>query len=525
MGIYLNPGNAGFQSAVNSKIYVDKTKMLEYTNEVLDTEQRYICVSRPRRFGKSVTAEMLVAYYSKQCDSKGMFSQLNISKAQDYKKHLNQYYVLHFDINTFRDRMSVDASLLKEMQREIINEIREEFDFVPENEESLPKALANVNKITGDSFVIIIDEWDALFRENKHDVIIQEEYITLLRGLFKDAASKKYVKLAYLTGILPIKKYGTQSAMNNFDEFTMIQPDMLSEYVGFTEEECKKLYDEYNMDFEEAKRWYDGYIVNEFTHIYNPKSVVDSLRRRKFANYWTRTETYESLKGYISMNFDGLKDNIICMLGGEHCKVNTMTFQNDMVSFKSKDDIMTLLVHLGYLAYDDSEKEVYIPNEEVREEFRVAIEGNGWEAVIRSIEMSEKLLDATWNMNELTVAEGIDKVHMENTSVLQYNDENSLSCVITLAYYYARNEYTLIREMPAGKGYADMIFLPHRNSDKPAMIVELKYNRSAEGAVSQIKEKQYPEALEGYSGAVLLVGINYDKKSKKHQCKIEKILK
>lgn len=532
MGIYLNPGNAGFKRTLRSQIYVDKTELLEYTNSVLESEQGYICVSRPRRFGKSITAEMLVSYYAKDCDSGEIFQDLKIAQAPDFEEHLNQYDVIHVDMNDFRHRRNAQTGKMitaeesiVEFQLEVIRELKDKFpDSVGEQDINLPVVLARINNDTGAMFVIIIDEWDTIFREDKMDTKAQESYISLLRGLFKDAASKRFLKLAYITGILPIKKYGTQSALNNFDEFSMTNPSVLSEYVGFTEEEARSLYDSYGMDFEEAKRWYDGYVVEDGLHIYNPKSVVDSIRRKRITNYWTRTETYESLLYYITMNFDGLKDSVVQMLAGSRCKINPNKFQNDMTSFKDRDDILTLLIHLGYLSYDIDRCEVYIPNEEVRGEFKNAIEDTGWNQVIGAIEASDKLLRATWQMDSEAVAAGIDKVHMENTSILEYNDENSLSCVISLAYYNAINEYTWIREMPTGKGYADVVFLPRRHSDKPAMVVELKWNQSVEGAIEQIKKKQYSKALEEYKGNMLLVGINYDKETKEHQCSIEEMV-
>ncbi|MGN0153991.1 MAG: AAA family ATPase [Lachnospiraceae bacterium] len=523
MGVFLNPGNEGFQRAVHSKIYIDKTGLLEYTNSVLETEQSYICVSRPRRFGKSITAEMLVAYYDKSCDSRELFEGCRISRSRDFMEHLNQYDVLHIDVNYFRGQSGTGMETVENIHYFLIKELKEGYpDCVSDEDNRLPVVLANINNKYGAKFVIIIDEWDAIFREDKNDIAAQEEYITLLRGLFKDAPSKKFLKLGYLTGILPIKKYGTESALNNFDEFTMVQADMLAEYVGFTEEEVRSLYKEYGMDFEAAKRWYDGYHLAENLHIYNPKSVVDSVRRGKIGNYWTSTETYESLKYYISMNFDGLKDAIIQMVAGGRCRIDTNTFENDMISFRSRDDVLTVLVHLGYLAYDGETEEVAIPNEEVRAAFIRAIKKTNWNYVIDAIQASDELLQATWQGDTKAVAQGIDRVHLENTSILNYNSENALSCVISLAYYNAINEYTVIRELPTGKGFADVVFLPRKYSDKPAMIVELKYDQSAEGAIAQIKEKRYVESLKEYHGNLLLVGINYDKTSKQHECVIEK---
>ena len=532
MGIFLNPGNEKYKSALRSAIYVDKTGMIAYTNSILNTEQRWLCVSRPRRFGKSIAAAMLAAYYSRGCDSGDLFDNLKIGSAPGYQEHLNCYDVIHVDMNVFRHRR--DGASGKEItalgairlfQEEVLKELREVYaDHISEKDVDLPSALLKIYQSTKAKFIIIIDEWDAVFREDKLNHEAQEAYVELLRGLFKNDTSKEFLALGYLTGILPIKKYGTQSALNNFDEFTMTNPEPLEEYVGFTEAEVQALYRDYDLDFAEAQRWYDGYLMENGLHIYNPKSVVDSLRRKKIANYWTRTETYESLQGYIGMNYDGLKNSVIRMLAGGRCKVNSDKFQNDMVSFKSKDDILTLLIHLGYLAYDSDKREAYIPNEEVRVEFSNAVEDAGWDSVMKAILASDELLQATWRMDEEAVAKGIDEVHMANTSILSYNDENALSCVISLAYYHAANEYILTREMPAGKGYADIIFLPQKHSDKPAMIIELKWGQTVDSALRQVEERQYVKGLGEYQGEILLVGINYDKGKKEHQCKIKKII-
>lgn len=524
MGIYYNPGKHGFERALNSKIYVDKTGLIRYTNSVLDSEQAYICISRPRRFGKSMTAEMLAAYYDKGCNSKEMFQNLKISQCEDYEKYLNRYDVIYMDISAFRNQSQTAMEAVENMHKWVIEELQEIYGDVLEGEDrKLQTALYKINKKTGAQFVIIIDEWDTLFREDKMDEQAQKAYITLLRGLFKDAPSKRFLSLAYITGILPIKKYGTESALNNFDEFTMTGADVFAEYIGFTEQEVIDLCMKYNMDFEKIKKWYDGYLVGKNLHIYNPKSVVDSIRRKRISNYWTSTENYEALKNYISMNFDGLKNAIVEMLAGNRCRVNASKFQNDFISFKSKDDILTLLIHLGYLSYDMERQEVTIPNEEIKEVFISAVEDAEWDDVVQAITASEELLKATWRMDESAVAKGLDFVHTVNTSLLSYNNENALSCVISLAYYNAVNEYRIIREMPAGKGYADLVFLPKKISDKPAMIIELKWNSSVKSAIEQIKEKEYINALQTYHGTVLLVGINYNKNKKKHECCIEKI--
>ncbi len=523
MGVYLNPGNNGFKQAINSKIYVDKTALIQYTNESIDTMQRFICISRPRRFGKSMTANMLAAYYGKGYDSSEIFDKYKIAENTTYRKHLNQYNVIFLNVQNAFSRADTIEEMLRYIQREILIELREKYEgLIPENEVILSAALEKLYSNLNEGFIFIIDEWDCVFRNKQISSEEQTKYLDFLRDLLKD---KVYVSLAYMTGILPIKKYGTHSALNMFGEYSMTSPKIFAEYIGFTEDEVKVLCSRYQMDFETMKSWYDGYSFPKASHIYNPKSVVDALLSEEFTNYWTQTETYEALREYIDTDYDGLKESIIQMLAGNRCRVNTRTFQNDMTTFRNKDDILTLLIHLGYLAYDSETASVYIPNAEIWEEFKNAVEGSGWSEVITLLKNSEQLLLATWNGDAEKVAGMIDRVHSENTSILTYNDENSLSCVISLAYYYAMNEYIRVREFPTGKGFADVVYIPRKCSDKPAIIVELKYDKSAEGAIAQIKEKRYVESLKEYQGNMLLVGINYDKMTKKHTCVIERYVK
>ena len=373
MGMYLNLGNAGFQS-VRKGLYVDKSGLISFINGTLGTKDKLTCVSRPRRFGKSFTAQMLCAYYDKSCDSEKLFQDLEIGKQEDFKKYLNQYDVIYLDITWFISIVEDIRDTVKYLQREVIAELKELFPSVTNECKSLPVALTDVNDATGRKFIVIIDEWDALFREAREETDLQKEYLQLLRGLFKSSQTDKMIEAAYMTGILPIKKYGTQSALTDFREYTMIRPQMLAKYVGFTEEEVRGLCDRYDVEFEEMKKWYDGYAFSKVKSVYSPNSVMQAVINEEFGDYWTETETYESLKHYIGLNEDGLKDAIIAMLGGGHCKINTRTFQNDLSNIKSKDDVLTLLIHLGYLAYDEKEKEVYIPNQEVADEFKNAVE-------------------------------------------------------------------------------------------------------------------------------------------------------
>lgn len=378
MGRFLNPENSAFQVALNSEIYVDKTGLLGYTNKVMNTLQGYICNSRPRRFGKSMTANMLTAYYSKGCDSEKMFSNLEISKNPDFKKHLNQYDVIHLDIQWCIEPAGGADFVISYITEKTIEELKKYYPNILTKEiTSLPEALSNIHGATEAKFIIIIDEWDVFIRDKANNKKVQEDYINFLRGLFKGTEPTKYIQLAYLTGILPIKKLRTQSALNNFDEFTMLDAKIFAPYIGFTEEEVKGICNKYEKDFDELKRWYDGYLL-ENCHVYNPKAVVNFMTWGRFQSYWSQTGTYESILPLITMDFDGLKTATIQMISGASVALDVNTFQNDMVTFTGKDDVLTLLIHLGYLSYNQMKKTVFIPNEEIRQEFIAATRKNKW---------------------------------------------------------------------------------------------------------------------------------------------------
>lgn len=523
MGRFVNPDNSAFQKALNSKIYVDKTELLEYTNGVLDTLQGYICNSRPRRFGKSITADMLVAYYSKGCNSEKMFSDLKIGQSADFKKHLNQYDVIHLDIQWCMEPAGGHEQLVSYISQQIISELREYYpDTLDETITSLPEALFQINTAKGNRFVVIIDEWDVLIRDEASDLKIQEQYINFLRGMFKGAAPTKYIQLAYLTGILPIKKIRTQSALNNFEEFSMIDAGELAPYIGFTEDEVLNLCKAYKVDFDKVKCWYDGYILGE-NQIYNPKAVVSVLTKRKFKSYWSETGSYRAIIPLINMDFDELKTAIIEMLSGAEVRIDVTSFQNDTTNFANRDDVLTYLVHLGYLGYNEDTENAFVPNEEVRQELAKATRQTKWDQLLELQQESDELLDATLRLDGDTVAKQLGKIHNGYASVIQYNNENSLSSVLAIAYLSAIKYYFRpVRELPTGRGFADFIFIPkpeYRN-EYPALVVELKWNKSVQTALQQIKEKEYPKSLEEYTGDILLVAINYDKK-KNHQCLIE----
>ena len=524
MGIYLNPTNESFQEAINSEIYVDKTGLIAFTNKKIKTSQKHICVSRPRRFGKSTNLAMLAAYYSKGCDSKEMFGKLAVSKSKNYSKYLNQYNVIYINMQDFLSRSKNIDNMLQRIEKRLFKDLQAANSQVElDIDDGLTfwmEDFFNVDKLP---FVILIDEWDCVMREHRNNKEALEKYLDFLRNWLKD---KSYIALTYMTGILPIKKYGTHSALNMFREYSMLKSVALNRYIGFTTDEVEGLCQKYNMDFETMKSWYNGYKLGK-TEIYCPNSVVNAILERSFDDYWTETETYEALAKYIAMNFDGLHDTIEKLLAGQPQPVVTRTFTNDMVTFTNKNDILTLLIHLGYLGYNSFDKTVYIPNKEIADEFVVSMEATGlWKETIDTVLQSRQLLEDTLQGNADIVAQAIEKVHDSNSSILNYNNEQSLRFIILIAYYYAKEQYEIIQELPSGKGFADIVFIPKHNVDTekyPPMVVELKWDYNAETAIKQIKGRNYPDKLKSFE-KILLVGISYEKdieKNKKHKCIIE----
>ena len=537
MGSYLNTGFEKFKISQSSKIYIDKTELISVLNDNVETEQRFFCISRPRRFGKSVTANMLCAYYSKNTDSSFLFDNLKISQYDSYKKNLNQYNTIFINMQQFLSNADLNVEkMLSDIESEIKNELRQAFpDTEISNERKLNLVLSDIfnkeSSVNKKGFIFIIDEWDCIMREKQSDTEGIKMYLDYLRVLLKD---QSYVALAYMTGILPIKKYGSHSALNMFKEYSMTDAGKYAPYIGFTEDEVLTLCEKYKIDSNSMKKWYDGYSFENSPHLYNPNSVVCAIDENKFKSYWTQTETFESLRRYIDLNIAGLRDEIVKLIAGNEIVVNTSRFHNDMTTFESKDDVLTLLIHLGYLAINPnstirltSSKQVVsrIPNEEIKDEFRnITEENRNYPGIYALISQSLDLLDKIYEMDNDAVAQAFDLAHQDHTSILKYNDENSLSCVISLALNLASVDlYNVHRELPSGKGFADMVYLPKHGVDKPALLVELKYDKSAQTAIDQIKQKNYGRIFRDYKGEVLVVGINYDKDTKEHQCLIEKL--
>lgn len=548
MGAYLNPGSRGFEEAVNSEIFVDKTDMIRYLNQVVRTEQKYVCVSRPRRFGKSMAVKMLCAYYDREADAAPLFERCRLSKTETrpgelpWNAYLGGFDVIRLVMTDFFSNVdSIDEGLIK-LQKLVIRSFAKQYPDVDYyDQEDLIQATQDLFETTHRQLVILIDEWDAILREHKEDKEGQKKYLDFLRNWLKD---KEYIALAYMTGILPIKKYGRHSALNMFDEYSMLQPQQLAQSTGFTEEEVKQLCCRYQMSYPDISGWYDGYTVSDwvpvdqrkcvrqengehFIRIYNPLSVVKAMRSGEIENYWNETETYEALQMYIDWNFDGLKEDVAILMKGGRVRIDPAGYQNDMTSFKNKDDILTMLVHLGYLSYEREKREVFIPNREILDVFRSSTKGRDWTVTFRALQNSQKLLQATWAGDEDTVAELVEAAH-DKAGNRTYNTEAALSYAIQIAYYAAQDLYTVIPELDTGKGYADLVFLPQK-PDIPAMLIELKYEKDADTAIAQIHRQKYPDRLALYKGNLVMVGISYDREIrndkvefKHHSCVIER---
>ena len=558
MGIYLNPGKELYEEAVNSEIFIDKTEMILYLNSVLKTKKKYVSVSRPRRFGKSMAADMICAYYDREADSRELFESRLISKSKPVKngtrtlswdEYLGKFDVIRIVMTKFLKKDVTIRKALENMQRLVIRDYKKEYpDIDYLSDDDLIQTLDDVYSEIDRQVVIVIDEWDAFFRERKEEKEEHKEYLDFLRDLMKDNV---HVALSYMTGILPIKKYGKHSALNMFTEYSMMFPRELAPYTGFTENEVKELAVRYGRDYDSMKAWYDGYVVSDIIppdpdhreqratgkrpesvkyYLYSPLSVVEATTTGIIKDYWNKTESYEALADYIGKNLDGLKDAIALLMDGGRLKIDTSTYQNDMTTFTGRDDVLSLLIHLGYLGFDDEKSEVFIPNREIMDEFKSSTKDAEWVDAFASFRTSLELVKATWAEDSDQVAELLEKAH-NRADNKTYNDEAALSYAILYAYYAAEKYYTMLPELDAGKGYADRVYIPRpQYPDKPVLIIELKYEKDVDGAIAQIKRQEYPDRLEAYKGNILLVGINYNRDAKNtsgefkhHTCDIERV--
>ena len=521
MGIYINIGNTGFQSARNGE-YVDKSELITVVNKALFTERRFSCVSRCRRFGKSMAAKMLYAYYDHSCDSRSLFSDLQIASDPQFETHLNKYAAIYLDMTNFVSQYK-DDDIVAKIDAALIADVSNAYpDVVVREGDELMDYLLRVSIETGEQFVFIIDEWDAICREFSPGTKAMDNYVIWLRRLFKSQDAMRVFACAYMTGILPIKKYKTESALNNFQEYSMVEPRRMGKFFGFTKDEVRVLAEKHDMDFDELEKWYDGYQIGDELSMFNPNSVMQAIDSGRCRSFWASTGAYDAVVNYIQMNYEGLKDDVISMLAGGRCSVDPTGFQNDMSIIHSKNDVFTVLIHLGYLSYNWRKDECYIPNREVAGEMVNAVKATNWRHLADALDASKQLLQDTIDGDEEAVARGVDVAHDENTSILSYNNENSLACVLSIAYYYARNDYVMHRELATGKGFVDIVLIPRKNVDSPAIVLELKFWQDADAAIDQIKRKQYPAKVAEHTNNLLLVGINYDRETKQHTCHIER---
>ena len=524
MGFYINAGNENFKEALNSQIFVDKSLIIQKLCGLMNTKQKFVCVSRPRRFGKTTVRDLMVAYFSKGCDSYELLKNLKIAKKPCFKENLNKFNVISIDLGAIFSTSRNKNEILSNLYTKLRKDFRKEFTDVEfDDNDSIAEIIAEIYDQTKKQFIIIIDEYDVLIRERVNETLLKE-YLELLNSLFKNNELSPAIAFAYLTGILPIIRDKVQSKLNVFKESTMLQPFGLEEYFGFTKNEVKILCKEYKMSFKECEKWYDGYKIGNID-IYNPNSVVLAIMAGEFTNYWQKTGSYEAVSDYIKLDYDGIKSDVVDMLTGKEISVNVNNFRNLLSEINTKDDVFTYLIHLGYLNYNKTTNLCRIPNKEIKEEWYSALErADNFTKIIDMIKDSNKLLYYTQRCDTERVAAALDEAHLAISNPKNYNNEASLQTAIRLAYFTASSKYTIIQELTTGYVFADVAFIPLDKKD-PAIIIELKYDKDADTAIKQIKNKNYPAVLENYLDNLLLVGINYDKETKIHKCVIEKYQK
>lgn len=519
MSIYLNTNKPleNYKDLYRSRYFIDKSLIIDRLNEVIETSDKYICITRPRRFGKSSVADMLGAYYSKGLNSKEIFDNLNISKVQSYKEYLNKYNVISISFNKLPNKIGSYDEYISLIQETIKDDIKTTY---PHIEFKSFYTISDMLFATQEKFIFILDEWDYIFSNNLFEEN-QNDYLEFLRNLLKD---QPYVALCYMTGVLPIKKYSSGSALNMFDEYTFLKDRIFGEYFGFTEEEVIEICNKNGkMNFKELESWYNGYFTATEIKIYNPRSVVKALQNNYCDSYWTNTGEMNEVAEYLKYNILDIREDVIEMVSGEEIDIIiNEEFRAGQGAPRNKEEIYSAMIVLGFLSYYDGY--LKIPNRELMKEFEKALKDESFGYVSEIIENSKTMLKSTINGDTKKVEAILHDIHNSEIPILQYNDENSLSCVLTLAYLSARDTYRIEREEKTGKGYADFTFHPRRKNDIP-FIVELKKDEEPEIAINQIKEKEYIQKFRdaNKNKKILAVAICYDSKNKEHKCKIEEI--
>lgn len=525
--MFIDVKNNVFKASVNGT-YVDKSELIADLNSLLDNPRRFLLFSRSRRFGKTYTIRMLNAYYSKRCESKEIFDKLKIADDPTYLENLNKYNVLCLDMQCFASSQDKNGhKYLSNLHEKLTQTLVKNFPlaFSGPIKNDFPEAIKQVYDTYNEQFIVLIDEWDYALRVYQN-ADITKEYVDLLRSLFKDESCAGCFSLVYMTGILPIKRYDTESSLNNFKEYTMESPGKYAKYFGFTEGEVQKLCLEHNLSFELAKIWYDGYKLNGID-IYNPNSIMDLIESGEYKSYWCKTGSLDVVTEALKLDVGNVRQDLVALLSGAEIKpINFAKYNSDIKNLKESNDILAYLVHLGYLAYDNQNNRVYIPNNEVRLAIVDALKIDNSKLVIEKIKDSESFIKSLLALDEEKVAAYIEKIHNSNVSILTYNNEVALRYVVMMAMFCADDIYqNALQELQSGKGFADLVYVPQvqMSAAYPSLVIELKWNKDTQTALDQIKEKQYATALKQTAKECLLVGINYDVETKKHSCKIEKI--
>ena len=462
-----------------------------------------------------------MAYYSRGCQSESLFKDLIISQSPSFKEHLNQYDVIYLNMQQFLIEADT-GKVIEYLECEVLRELKELYgQYFDRKDIKFAAALREIFVKTEKQFIFLIDEWDCVMRERQESETIQKQYLDFLRNLLKD---QPYVALAYMTGVLPIKRYSTSSALNMFQEYTMMNDPSFEKYFGFTEEEVEALCrQQTTLSMEEINEWYNGYQTRDGHRLYNPRSVVCALEDGICQSYWTTTGRMDEVLFFLKYNIGEVREDAIKMVNHMPVRIEIRKeYTAGQESPATKKEIYAAMIIYGLLSYSDDE--LRIPNKELMIEFENSLEDDDFGYVAELVRNSGAVLDATIARQGETVASYLHNIHNSELPILKYNDENSLSCVVTLAYLSARNKYNVEREEKSGKGFADFIFYPKRRN-LPGIIIELKADSSPEAAILQIKNKEYSEKLRKKKvGSILAVGINYDSRKKEHQCLIEELL-
>lgn len=541
MGTYLNSITPYtlYKSESLSPYFVDKTLMLRELFPYVSAGNRHICITRPRRFGKTIMANMISSFFQKASDSSDVFDSLTISQVDDYRRYKNQYNVIRIDFSKLPRNCDSYTQYIERIEALLIEDVKEAYPQVKINEaDAIGDILESVFVQCGEKFIFVLDEWDFIFHRDFINEIDKEKYVAFLSNLLKD---RPYVVLSYMTGILPIAKYSSGSELNMFAEFTMVNSPMFGEYFGFTDDEVDDLYRRYIVECDRQHKeksvtrkglrdWYNGYYTKSGERVYNPRSVVFALQFNNLANYWTSSGPYDEIYYYIRNNISDVRDDMALMISGESVTAKIQEYAATSMNLSTRDEIYSAMVVYGFLSYLNGK--VCIPNRELMEKFdELLVKNESLGYVYRLAKESEKMLKATLAGDTLTMERILEFAHNTEVPLLSYNHETELSAIVNLVYLAARDSYRVEREDKAGTGYVDFIFYPY-DTTADCIILELKVDHTPDEAIAQIIDKKYAlkfmPKLAGqkiYTGRILAVGIGYWKESKKHSCKVEEILK